>query len=241
MYFVKDKAKHCLVGFKCYTFKKMQHFPTTEKLHTDVLEEKYGSIHSKILRHDTVREALLLDTNNILRTYALTFLVYDKENKEIAKIDGEIKKGGLIGKTFREYGYVVKKNVIDVFLIPIPEWMKNDFQTNSDRAKARISEFYAKKEGYTPLVYGKVLEIYSPDFRDPKDGINSIDTDQVNPVTTALVDAGIPIDEVWQRLDRATEKNEWDDVKDKFDLAVRNSIPIVAELHQKIDTYLLSK
>ncbi len=220
----------------------MEHFPTKDRLHTDVLEAQYGPIHSVVLRHDdSIREAKLVDENNILRTYALTFLDYDKANKEISEIDHEIRNGGLIGKTFREHGYTIKKNVIDVFLISIPEWMKKDFQTNSDQAKARISEFYAKKEGYTPLVYGKVLEIYSPDFRNPKDGINNIDTDQVNPVTTTLVEAGIPIEEVWSRLDRATERNEWDDVKNKFDLAVRNSISMVAELHRKTDEYLQSR
>ena len=51
----------------------MEHFPIIKKLHTDILEEKYGKIHSEVLRHDDfMRESLLLDEDNIARTYALT-------------------------------------------------------------------------------------------------------------------------------------------------------------------------
>ena len=73
-----------------------QHFPTKEKLHTDILEQKYGSIHAEVLRHDNkkecaegadcIREARLVDKDNVLRTYALTFLRFDQSNEEICKI-----------------------------------------------------------------------------------------------------------------------------------------------------------
>jgi hypothetical protein len=33
------------------------HFPTVNKLHTDVLEEKYGPIIADVLRHDNVGES----------------------------------------------------------------------------------------------------------------------------------------------------------------------------------------
>ena len=47
----------------------MEHFPLAERLHTDVLEEKYGQIKSKVIRHDfNIREAHLIDTNGISRT-----------------------------------------------------------------------------------------------------------------------------------------------------------------------------
>lgn len=78
-----------------------QHFPTSNKLHTDVLEERYGPIIANVLRHDDIkniergkeriREARLIDKENVLRTYALTFLTYDKNNKEISEIDQEIR------------------------------------------------------------------------------------------------------------------------------------------------------
>lgn len=232
-------------------FNSPSHFPIKDKLHTDVLEEKYGPIHAVVLRHDNVREmamgaerireARLVDRENILRTYALTFLTYDKENEEIAEIDDEIRQGGLIGQTFRNHGYTIKKNVIDVFIIPVPLWMRADFKSDTDEAKARLTEFYAKKDGATPTIYGTVLEIYSPDFRDPKDGINDVDKNQVNPLTGTLQSVGVPIDEIWKRLDRASENNEWDDLKERYEQAGQLSQPIITSLHDKITKYLDNK
>ncbi len=228
-----------------------QHFPVKDKLHTDVLEEKYGPIHADILRHDNVqesepdaecvREARLVDVNNTLRTYALTFLTYDRNNEELSLIDGEIRAGGLIGQTFRSHGYTIKKNVIDVFLLTIPHWMQTDFGVPAEKAKARLTEFYAKKENATPVIYGTVLEVYSPDFRDPSNGINDVDRAQVNPQTDALQNASIPTDEIWSRLDKAAETNEWDDVKDKYERAKQLSEPAVQLLHTKIDAYLANR
>jgi len=227
------------------------HFPVKDKLHTDILEQKYGPIHAEVLRHDNVkemkkgaeriREARLVDEENILRTYALTFLTYDKENSEIANIDNEIREGGLIGQTFRNYGYTIKKNVIDVFIMPIPSKMKDDFKVETNEAKARLTEFYAKKTGSTPTIYGTVLEIYSPDFKNPDDGINEVDINQVNPLTGALQSVGVPIDEIWERLDRAGENNEWDDVKERYEQANELSQPVVQSLHEKITQYLEEK
>jgi hypothetical protein len=228
-----------------------EHFPVKEKLHTDILEKKYGPIHADVIRHDNVREALqgverirearLVDEQDILRTYALTFLTYDRNDEELLRVDEEIREGGLIGKTFRGNGYEIKKNVIDVFLISIPEWMRIDFHTDGEKAKARLTEFYAKKGDKSPVVYGQVLEIYSPDFKKPEDGINEVDLVQVNPLTDTLRGSGIPADEIWARLDRASEDNEWDDVKSKYELAQKLSRPIVAGLHEKIDRYFNKK
>lgn len=231
--------------------KEQEHFPIKDRLHTDNLEAKYGPIHADVLRHDNVREVKrgaerirevrLADELDILRTYALTFLSYDRGNKELADIDDEIRQGGLIGKTFRDHGYAVKKNVIDVFIMPIPSWMQDDFKESAEEAKARLTEFYAKKDESTPVIYGTVLEIYSPDFKDPTDGINDIDVNQVNPLTSALQSVGVPADEIWERLDRAAEANEWEDLKDRYEQAQRLSQPVVQALHDKIEKYLKKK
>lgn len=229
----------------------IKHFQTKETLHTEVLQQKYGPIHAVVLRHDNVqeskmgveriREANLCDQKGISRTYALTFLTYDKNNKELSVIDDEIRNGGLIGETFKSRGYVVKKNVLDVFIISIPDWMKKDFQTDENNAKARLTEFYAKKEGSSPVIYGNVLEIYTPNFKDPKDGINDIDKKQINPLTGALLSVGVPSDEIWEKLDRAGEDNEWEDFKERYEQADKLSKPAVEALHKKILNYLNSK
>jgi hypothetical protein len=40
---------------------------------------------------DRVREVRLVDKDNVLRTYAITFLTYDQSNRKIVAIDEEIR------------------------------------------------------------------------------------------------------------------------------------------------------
>lgn len=177
----------------------MEHFNIIKKLHTDVLESKYGPIHSEILKHDDfMREVFLSDENNIARTYALTIFQYDKNNIEIKTIDNLIKNGGLIGKTFKDNGFEVRKNVTSVFTINNPQWLKDSFSDNGEKSKARLSEFYAKKEGNEPIVYGTVLEVYSPNFRSPD--INETDLAQINPTSAVLEQAGYSKSEIYNFL-----------------------------------------
>lgn len=228
--------------------KQDEHFPIINKLHTDVLQDKYGPIVADVLRHDNVtemkkgseriREARLVDKDNVLRTYALTFLTYDKNNKEIVAIDEEIRSWWLIWVTFRKHWYTIKKNVIDVFIMDIPKWMEEDFKVQWNRAKARLTEFYAKSASTNPVIYWIVLEVYSPDFKNPENGINQIDINQINPSTGTLQDSGIPIDEIRERLDRAAESNEWDDLKERYEQAQKLSKKVVESLHKKIDKYI---
>jgi hypothetical protein len=134
-----------------------------------------------------------------------------------------------------------RKNVVDVFLIKIPNWMQSDFETQESEAKARFTEFYAKKEDQTPVVYGIVLEIYSPDFKDPQAGINDIDKNQVNPLTGTLQSVGVPTDEIWEHLDRAAEDNEWGDLRDRYQQAEKLTQPILEALHTKVQSYLTQR
>lgn len=231
--------------------KQNDHFPITNKLHTDVLQDKYWPIIACVLRHDNVtelktgseriREARLVDKENILRTYALTFLTYDKNNQEIVAIDEEIRLWWLIGATFRNHWYTIKKNVIDVFIMDIPDWMKTDFNVAWNQAKARLTEFYAKSSTTNPVIYWIVLEVYSPDFKNPEDGINEIDIKQINPTTGTLQDSWIPIDEIRERLDRASESNEWNDLKERYEQAQKLSKKVVESLHEKINKYINKK
>ena len=120
----------------------------------------------------------------------------------------------------------------------IPSWMKEDFKTTENKAKARLTEFYAKKPDNQPVIYGTVLEVYSPDFKNPKDGINQIDINQINPTTGSLQDSGIPMDEIWERLDKASEDNERDDIKERYEQSQKLSKNTLESLHKKIEKYI---
>ena len=212
----------------------MEQFNLTKKLHTDVLEEKYGPIHSEVLLHNNeVREVHMLDENNISRTYAVTFFTFDRNNKDIFEIDNEIKNGGLIGKIFREHGYEVRKNVVSVFITELSDSLKQKMKTTNKEAKVRLSEFYAKKEGEAPFIYGVVSEIYSPDFRPAL--INKNDILQDNPLTESMEEVGITKDEIWERLGK---DNNFSDLKEKFDKAKTLAVEKEDLLKDKVETYL---
>ena len=208
----------------------MQHFPLTEKLHTDILEEKYGEISAKVIKHNSkIRESLLVDSNNIARTYALTF--FDGfVNKEIEEINETIRLGKSIGKAFREKGYTIRKNVLDVFIITLPAWLKKEFATKESSAKARLSEFYAKKQGNSPIIYGIVTEVYTPDFRKPI--VNEVDRLQIGAVTECLEKEGFSKSDIYRRIG---DDNNYEDVQDKYNRAKEKSKSIILKLRKKIE------
>lgn len=211
----------------------MEHFPLVDRLHQDVLEDKYGTISAKVLRHNnSIRESHLIDAKGISRTYALTFFP-KKMAKKMKLIDKEIRSGKPIGTTFRKYGYAIRKNVIEAFILKLPSWLRSAFATKEKYAKARISEFYAKKRGSSPMIYGTVLEIYSPDFRPPV--LNHIDIIQLNPSTDAFEKIGFTKDEIWKRIGR---DNDWSDIEDSYIRARKNTLPLVFSLKKKIQNLL---
>ena len=215
----------------------MEHFNLTKKLHTDVLESKYGKIHSEVLRHDNfMREAFLSDENNVARTYALTIFQYDKNDEEIKAIDDAIRNGGLIGKTFRDFGFEVRKNVTGVFVIENPQWLMDKFSDKSEKSKSRLSEFYAKKETGEPIIYGTVLEVYSPDFR-PAD-INEVDISQVHPTTAVLEQAGYTKSEIYDFL---AEGKDFDTSDERYKKAIEFMNLISDQTKGKFINYIASK
>lgn len=208
----------------------MEHFPLVDRLHTDVLEAKYGPISARLIKHtDKIRMAHLVDAKNISRTFAITFLTKSKWNEEIREINSRIMAGEAIGKAFRQFDYSIRKNVLEVYIIDLPKWLQIEFALDIPAAKARISEFYAKKEDAEPIIYGEVVEIYSPDFRSP--AINEVDKSQISALSKELEKEGITPNEIWERVGRG---NDWSDKMRKFKEARVNSLAGIKELKQKI-------
>jgi hypothetical protein len=145
-----------------------EHYYLGEKLHTEVLEEKYGKISLQLLHDDNkVREVLLTDKLDIARTYALTIRSNAwRNNKEIVSVNDVIKAGEPIGKAFKTRGFTILKNVLAVYPVGLPEWLRHAFMVEDHFAKTRITEFLVSKSGKT-FQYGFVAEVYSPDFRKP--------------------------------------------------------------------------
>jgi hypothetical protein len=212
----------------------MEHFPLVNRLHTDVLKENYGSIEADVIRHnDEFREAHLVDPDGVSRTYAVTFFPDEHANETVQRINEKIRSGGAIGITFREHDYAIRKNVLDVFVFKLTDWLQNAFQTDERYAKARLSEFYAKTPDEEPVIYGDVLEVYTPDFRPPI--INAVDTRQINPSTEQLEDKGFTRDEVWHRIGN---ENDWTDAQQTYQEARVNSLPFVFNLREKARSFV---
>jgi hypothetical protein len=145
-----------------------QHYYLGGKLHTEVLEERYGKISLQVLHDDDqVREVLLTDQKDIARTYAITIRSNDWRNDEdICAINETIRAGEPIGKAFKSRGYAIRKNVMAVYPLALPEWLQHAFMVEASFGKTRITEFIVEKNGLS-CRYGYVTEVYSPDFRKP--------------------------------------------------------------------------
>ncbi|MFH1173904.1 MAG: hypothetical protein V1725_02115 [archaeon] len=211
----------------------MEHFPLVDRLHTDVLEEKYGPIHAVVLVHnEKMRLAHLADVKDVSRTFAITFFSASWTS-DVRRIDKDIRKGTPIGKAFRKKEYAIRKNVLEVYTLQIPPWLKTAFDTRAMRAKARLSEFYAKKRGQPPVMYGVVIEIYSPDFRTAT--INKVDRAQESALTQELEKQGFTKEEIWRRIGR---ENDYEDQKKAFAVAKKESITAKAKFKRKIAALL---
>lgn len=208
-------------------------------LHTDALKQKYGSIRAVVLRHDSkggesIRESKLVDEKGIMRTYALALIDYDKRNDEVVKIDNEIRQGGLIGQTFQKYSYATKRNIIDTFPVHISSWMQKEFGVDAKKAKARLVEFYVRKDDAEPMNYATMLEILSPDFED----LDTIEKSDVNPPVFALQKIGMFVDEIWNSLGTAIKNNRQGDLKDKYEKAITLGRPLLKSFYDKMANYI---
>ena len=77
---------------------------------------------------------------------------------------------------------------------------------------------------------------YIPDFREPN--INDVDIAQINPSTERLSKVNILRSEIWKRLEKVYETNEWDDIKDNFKKAKMDTREFVYKLKKKMEDKL---
>lgn len=174
-------------------------FPLKEQLHTDVLEQRYGPVHAEVVEHTDERRIVdIVDATGISRTHAITLFPEWCDTPLLSDIDAEIRAGGLIGKTFRNHGYTIRKHVTGVSIVDLPDWLQQKFATEDVQAKARTSEFFARSGNEKPLIYGYVTEIYTPDFRPAE--INTIDINQLSANTSALESLGVTRDTIWKSI-----------------------------------------
>jgi hypothetical protein len=200
-----------------------QGYIVTGRLHSEVLEDTYGPISVQVLSDDTItREVLLKDRLSIARTYAMTIRNGEwARNNEMQAVNKDIQAGEAIGKAFKSHGFSICKNIIDVYVVNLPEWMKTAFSHTSETAKARISEFLVKRNDLI-FNYGLITEIYSPDFRKPVK--NDQDSVQINLPSTILYDMGLTKQQVWKYIEDRGMRNGQASIHSSFLTSIKEKV-----------------
>ena len=137
------------------------------QLLTDKLEKYFGEISPNIVEENAqYRVCHLVDCNGVSGAYTMIF--YTNSNSAFGKyIDAvkEIKKGALVGKTFRKHkAKLLKRNILKSKL-KLSKKLKNSFQCNQDSAMSCLYNMSVVWENDLPIEFGMVYEIYSPKYK----------------------------------------------------------------------------
>jgi len=139
-----------------------------ENLHTSTLEKLFGSIDLRIIRQDEdVRIVQLNDENGISRTLGIVKF-FNIENDLLVEAHEKILKGGLLGKTLFDSNIDFDKKLIGTLQVKLPQWLKNDFNTEQDSGFAIISKISINNDRLSndKLLYSELIEIIPPELTD---------------------------------------------------------------------------
>lgn len=139
-----------------------------ENLHTSTLEKLFGSINLRIIRQDKdVRIVQLNDENGISRTLGIVKF-FNIENDLLVEVHKKILEGGLLGKTLFDSNIDFDKKFIGTLQVKLPQWLKNDFDTEQDSSFAIISKIsiYNNRLSNDKLLYSELIEIIPPELTD---------------------------------------------------------------------------
>ncbi|MBC7851495.1 MAG: hypothetical protein H7Y31_17255 [Chitinophagaceae bacterium] len=135
------------------------------RLHEDILEEVYGKIAIHVMYDDDkIREVVMIDEEDIVRTYALSLKRKSwRFHPEIEQVNKQIRNGAAIGQAFRSAGFAIERRLIDAYQVTTPLWLQAAFMNDTPVARARTIEVSVEKYG-KPYSYAIITEIYTPHF-----------------------------------------------------------------------------
>jgi len=203
---------------------------------SDALGERYGPISARVVRHDAAeREAHLVDSAGVTRTYSFTFLSRPMP-PAFRAVNAAIRSGRLIGEAFRDAGYAIRKNIVDVFVVESPRWLRHAFRVKQRYAWARVFEFHARKAAAPPQAYGTLCEIFTPDFKPPI--VTPTDVSWLGPCTPGLLHCGVSKEEAWRGIGRFEDGR---DVGTPLFQARLATLPLVFELRRRVAALLAAR
>ena len=217
-------------------FSRREPLALVDGLLSDALKERYGPISARVLHHDaSEREAHLVDGKGVTRTYSVTFFARPMP-AALREVNDRIRAGRLMGETFRDRGFAIRKNVFDIFVVEIPAWLRKAFRTKHRYAWARLFEFHARKGSGPPYHYATLCEIFTPDFKPPL--VTPTDVSWLNPCTPALLACGVSKEEAWRHINRLEEGR---DVNGRFVQGRIATLPVAFDLRRKVAARLASR
>jgi hypothetical protein len=217
-------------------FYRREPLALVDGLLSDALGERYGPISARVLKHDSrEREAHLVDAKGVTRTFSVTFFSRPMPTP-LKAVNAEIGAGRLIGETFRNHGFTIRKNVFDIFVVESPAWLRRSFRTTQRYAWARMFEFHARKGSAPPHLYATLCEIFTPDFKPPV--VTPTDVSWLGPRFSALLGCGLSKEEAWRGISRLEDGR---DVNGRFIEARIASLPQAFDFRRRVAELLGSR
>lgn len=162
---------------------------------------KENLLSEKVLYQDkSTREVLYTNHQGIATIY--TTISKNNEhpfNDGIAEVEKAIRQGEPFEKAFKRRGYIIRKNILDVYTISLRSWLKKEFATTQSVARAKSTELIIKR-GELIRNYAVITEVFSPDLYTTQ--VTEQDRSQFNFSFTTLRAAGFSRQEIWQLMDQ---------------------------------------
>ncbi|MCK5401367.1 MAG: hypothetical protein KAJ28_07000 [Flavobacteriaceae bacterium] len=137
-----------------------------KELHTYILEKKFGYINGDIIKQDkNIRIIHLKDEKGISRTLGIVKFL-NTDNKMIEVAHSKILAGGLLGKTLQGFQIDFNKKFIGTLQIKLPDWLKNDFNTQQEIGLAFFSKILVSDDSIlnNEFLYSDLIEIVPQDL-----------------------------------------------------------------------------
>lgn len=140
------------------------------ELQTDLLRKDVGSdsVVCDVLRHNVEQRSRLVtivslhDGKSTTQAIAYTLLAPHAWTEDIARIDQLLKRGSLMGETFRSEGYAIRQNRLLHLRLPV---VRQDFARQFNCSWWNLACVEAYEFWADDSLYGIVLEIKNPHRR----------------------------------------------------------------------------
>jgi len=106
-----------------------------------------------------------MDKNNISRTLGIVRFLNINE-AFLKPVHQKIVSGEMLGKTLFEANIDFDKEFIGVIHVELPDWLKNDFNTNQNKSLGFFSKIVINSNSGDNYIYSELIEVIPPEIVD---------------------------------------------------------------------------